>query len=236
MRPTNRWSRRANARGSAVALDGHSKRRMNMTSTQIWGLVLAAIVVAGGLVFWARRTPEAPRVATQSVDVVIDDQTLNGSDVFALIEPVWSAVDIYKSWNEYKATLRPFSESQRHLFAIQWYRSEVNNGGHDQFFFNSTGIVWEHAVQGFEAIGLTEGADILRTASGRIGGAARDRFERQAQLERANADFEDLDSRFYRLDESGELDRKMLAFARQHPTDFYFKGRVKRLVLPAGTP
>ncbi len=186
--------------------------------------------------YWASCRPQTPRVATQSVDVVVDDKTIAGSDVFALIEPVWYRVDIYKTWTEYEATLRPFSESQRHLFAIQWYRSEVANGGHDQFFFNSTGIVWEDAVKGFEAIGLLEGAGILRTASGRIEGAARDRFKRQDQLDRANADFEDLDTRFYKLEESGELDRRMLAFARQHPADFYFSGRVERFVETTGKP
>lgn len=204
-----------------------------MSGTQIAIVVLAAVVLGVGLVYWSRHPPKSGPVATQYVDVIIDDKTLAGNDVFALIEPVWDAVDIYKSWSEYEATLRPFSESQRHLFAIQWYRSEVDNGGHDQFFFNSTGIVTDHALQGLEAIGLTEGVSILRTASQRIGGAARDRSKRQAQLERAKADFEDLDERFYKLEEGGELDRKMLAFARQHPADFYFKGRVQRLVLPA---
>jgi Domain of unknown function (DUF4375) len=168
---------------------------------------------------------------TVTVHVTIDEATVSSAtDVFSLIDPLWERVDIYGSLARYQATLRPFTRSQRYLFAIQWYRSEVNNGGHDQFFGNSTGIVWEDALEGLQAIGLLEAATILRSASDRLGGASRHRAEREAQLEAAEADFEDLDDRFFELDRTGALDQKMLAFAREHAADFRFKGRVERVV------
>jgi hypothetical protein len=140
-------------------------------------------------------------------------------------------VDIYGSWKRYEATLTPFTKSQRWLFAIQWYRCEVNNGGHGQFFGNSTGIVWEDAVDGLRAIGLVEAADILQLASARIGGASRERSKREAQLDAARADFADLDDQFYDLEEAGAFDAKMLTFARQHANDFDFSGTVERLIV-----
>lgn len=206
-----------------------------MKTTRILAFILGVTGLGVGVFCLSHRPPQqAPTErsgpSTQSVDIVVDDRTVAGTDVFALVEPVWNAANIYDGWSEYEESLRPFTLSQRHLFAIEWYRAEVNNGGHDQFFSNSTGIVWEDAVRGFEAIGLIDGANILRTASQRIGGAARDRSMREAQLEATNASFDDLDTRFYKLEETGALDRMMLGFARGRPHDFHFRGRVERLV------
>jgi hypothetical protein len=169
------------------------------------------------------------KMKTKTVHLVIDEAAVaSATDAFALIEPLWERVDIYGSWERYEATLRPFSKSQRHLFTIHWYRAEVNNGGHDQFFFNSTGIVWEHAVEGLGAVGLSDAASILKSASERLGGASRDRAKREAQLNAAQADFEDLDDLFFELEQTGAFDKNMLVFARQHAADFRFDGTVER--------
>jgi hypothetical protein len=206
----------------------------------IWR-AFAFLVVAGALLaLWKAVGSNSvsqkanAKMKTVTVHVAIDDATVSSAtDVFALIEPLWDRVDIYESWERYQATLRPFTSSQRHLFAIQWYRSEVNNGGHEQFFGNSTGIVWEHAVEGLQAIGLVEAATILKSASERLGGASRDRTGREAQLEAARADFEDLDDRFFELERTGAFAQTMLTFARKHSGDFRFNGTVERIVLPA---
>jgi len=167
---------------------------------------------------------------TKVVRVIIDENTVKGNDVFALIEPLWERVDIYGSVQNYQRTLAPFSRSQRHLLAIHWYRSEVNNGGHEQFFSNSTGIVWRDAVAGLEAIDLRELATIGRKAAARLKNPSRDRTKRQRQLERYQPSFDDLDRRFYELERSKDLDGRMLEYARSHSSDFYFKGTVTRVV------
>jgi hypothetical protein len=169
----------------------------------------------------------------KTVHVVINDAFIAAAtDAFSLIEPLWERVDIYGSWARYEATLRPFTASQRHLFAIQWYRSEVNNGGHEQFFGNSTGIVCEHAIEGLGAVGLLDAQTILKSASERLGGASRERTDRESQLDAVLADFEDLDDHFFEVERWNGFDERMLAFARQRPFDFHFNGTVKRLVLP----
>jgi hypothetical protein len=63
-----------------------------------------------------------------------------------VIDPLWWSVSIHDGPKKYEADLGHFSYPQRYIFAIQWYVAEVNNGGHNQFFFNSTGIVWKDAL------------------------------------------------------------------------------------------
>jgi Domain of unknown function (DUF4375) len=51
-----------------------------------------------------------------------------------------------------------------YLFASHWCQSEVCNGGFDQFFYNSTGVLAPEAAAGFQAIGLDDLAALVRQA------------------------------------------------------------------------
>jgi len=181
---------------------------------------------------WRRMGPEAASEGaadTRRVEVVVDDSVIAAGDPHAVIDPVWWTADIYGSADEYEASLRKFSRSQRLVHALCWYIAEVNNGGHDQFYFNSTGIVWPDAIAAFDAIGLSDGADIVRQSAQRLGGApARDRSERQNQLEQMQPSFDDLDDRFYELQKRVDLDTQMMEFIRGRPSDFYFEGVVEK--------
>ncbi len=173
---------------------------------------------------------EDTQVNTKVVHMTVNDETLSEDDSFALIEPVWWVGDIYGSVNDYEESLAQFSTPQRYLFAMHWYMSEVNNGGHDQFYFNSTGIVWPDALSGFEAIGLDEAVNIIQETIARLGNQpSRDRYERQDQLDRSSADFTDLDDRFYELQNRVDMNQLMMDYAREHASSFYFDGDVEVL-------
>jgi hypothetical protein len=80
--------------------------------------------------------------------------------------------------------------------------AEVNNGGFDQFFYNSTGDNTVETIQALEAIGAVTMADILRRAAAKFPGGMppKDRLARQEILLQIspNAEaFEDLDGEFY---------------------------------------
>ena len=172
---------------------------------------------------------------TERVTLEVNEIVLAGNDSFAVIEPVWWTANIYDSLSEYEWSLKPFSSSQRMLFALHWYIAEVNNGGHHQFYFNSTGIVWPDALEAFRLIGVPEGAEILRESADRLGGSpSRERGARQRRMDELSPDFEDLDDRFYELQERVDLNAKMLEFARAHSADFRFTGTIERPVLGGG--
>lgn len=159
--------------------------------------------------------------------LVVDDALIDGDDVFAVIDPVWWTANIYDSVEIYERSLSAFSKPQRLVFAVVWYYSEVNNGGHDQFFFNSTGIVWPDALEALRTVDLGDFAEILGQAVGRFSEPpSQDRKARHEQLETDEPEFDDLDTRFFGLEEKIDMDAKFLTYIKKHRPEFYFDGSV----------
>jgi hypothetical protein len=157
--------------------------------------------------------------------MVVDDTVIGSGDIQAIIDPVWYSVDIYNDEETYRRDLFAFSEPQRHVFSVWWYFAEVNNGEHDQFYFNSTGIVWEDALYGLGKIGLVEIQEILKESVERFDRLPdKDRYKRQEQLE--NLTFEDLDSRFDEVQENIDIDAVLQSYIRNNRAAFYFDGMV----------
>ena len=79
---------------------------------------------------------------------------------------------------------------------------EVNNGGFDQYFYNSAGDRTAEAIRALEIVGAFKMADIVNRAAQMFpsGMPPKDRFERQATLlklyPKAEA-FRQLDEEFY---------------------------------------
>ena len=182
-------------------------------------------------------SPEVSRQPTLqmiSEHVRIDDEVIDRGDPWAVIDPVWWATNIYDGEAEYNKSLAPFSKEQRFLLAVNWYMAEVNNGGHDQFFYNSTGIVWKDALSGFQALGLDQAATILEESAKRMGGnPSLDRETRWEQMDTYNPVFDDLDDKFYDLEEEVDLDAVMQEYIVQHRAAFYFEGEVTKPNFPS---
>lgn len=95
------------------------------------------------------------------------------------------------------------SEPQRLFFAALIYDGEVNNGGHSQYFVNSSGDQWRFALDGMKAIGASERAEILEQAVGlfEAKGPSDDGETRHEQLasssKRKDEALARLDDRYY---------------------------------------
>jgi hypothetical protein len=96
-------------------------------------------------------------------------------------------------------------EVDRVLVTIWGLEADVNNGGFDQFYFNSSGDLAFFAPVALRLIGAKKMADIVARANAVFGtdGPARSRSARQAQLflvappDSDIAPWEDLDGAFY---------------------------------------
>ena len=171
-------------------------------------------------------TNEVNTMEYKSQKLIVDDEVIALNDDFRVIEPVWWSVSIYDGEKQYNNDLEQFSLPQRYVFAIEWYMAEVNNGGHDQFYYNSTGIVWEDAMKGFQEIGAQENYSIIRGSANAIGGNPnKDREKRQDEMEKYEPDFTELDERFYASESS--MIEKLQAYIKENADSFYFNGEVK---------
>jgi hypothetical protein len=85
---------------------------------------------------------------------------------------------------------------------INALEAEVNNGGLDQFFYNSAGDNTAEIIQALEAIGAARMAEIVKRAAAKFpsGMPPKDRFARQDILLEISPNgeaFEELDGEFY---------------------------------------
>ena len=102
--------------------------------------------------------------------------------------------------------------------------SEVNNGGLDQFFWNSSGDTWRETIAALEAIGAPKFADIVRRAVAAFPGgeppADRDaRCDAMRGLpEAVSQAWFDLDGEF--LDYPENLAALLRAYAKAHRAEF----------------
>lgn len=156
---------------------------------------------------------------------VVTDDMIDDGEIRNIITPLWWTVSIYDGETEMYDSLERFTDPQKYVWAVQWYISEVDNGGHDRFFYNSTGIVWELALEGLCAMDCGQFAEILEQAAQRIGGhPSADREQRLLEMNRHNADFDDLDREFY--DYERLLEEKTADYIRANRSDFYFDGMI----------
>jgi HEAT repeat protein len=112
----------------------------------------------------------------------------------------------------------------KHYYAVLVYDSQVNNGGHSQFFRNSSGRYFKFARDGLLAIGARKRAAILRDAIGRLGpdelpDEDDPRQNRLAQLFQQRTDaFDALDERYYSCTEN--VEQLLGLYAIEHKADF----------------
>jgi hypothetical protein len=123
---------------------------------------------------------------------------------WSIVEPVWDAINIYEGPEVFRQTFDSAPRVPGLMFAAHFCQSEVCNGGFNQFFWNSTGVLAPEATEGFREIGQPQIAALLETAMDLVGSPyPRDREERKERLSHvAEGALDALDERFFILIES----------------------------------
>ena len=199
-------------------------------------IVITAILLTLAGCQSATHSPEEsmkPTLQMITEHIQIDDEVIDSGDPWVVMDPVWWTTNIYDGEIEYNKSLAPFSKEQRLLLAVNWYLAEVNNGGHDQFYYNSTGIVWKDALAGLLEIGLDEAAAILEESVKRMGGnPSLDRETRWEQMDTYNPIFDNLDDKFYDLEDTINFDAVIQEYIIKHRAAFYYEGDVTKPNFP----
>lgn len=114
------------------------------------------------------------------------------------------------------------SEIERQYFAVGLLDGEIYNGGFDQYFFNSSGNHYKHALLGLEAMGATHALLLLQRAKQVLfdfeevpeGTEQRRRMLQQRATESRTQRLEELDTLYWK-DPDG-LSSRSEAYARKH--------------------
>jgi hypothetical protein len=117
------------------------------------------------------------------------------------------------------------TEAERTLIAVYWLEAEVNNGGFDQYFLNSSGDHASDVPGALRRIGAERSAKLAERAIAVFPepGPSPDRDTRHEQLMALSEDddesgaFEALDEEFYRY--ADDLTALMASYAREHAAD-----------------
>ena len=92
-----------------------------------------------------------------------------------------SEVDLWAAFERVSHVDRTrLTQADKRLLALGGLRAEVNNGGFDQYFFNSAGDLVADAVEAAEAVGVTGLASLIRRGLDLLNAQdPADRVERQ---------------------------------------------------------
>jgi hypothetical protein len=85
------------------------------------------------------------------------------------VPDIWDQVNIYDGGESFLKDLAAISEPKRHLVVAFWCDREVINGGFQQLFWNSTGVVVPEAPAAYRALGLYSAATLFDAALGHFG-------------------------------------------------------------------
>jgi hypothetical protein len=130
---------------------------------------------------------------------------------WSLVRPVWEVISIYDGPDIFLQQYGAAPVASRVLFSAHWCQSEICNGGFDQFFSNSTGVVAPEGVQAFRDIGMPQIAAVIEQAMSIFGPIyPRDRAVREDALEaiwdvlgeEQSGPFGDLEKSFFALIET----------------------------------
>lgn len=105
-------------------------------------------------------------------------------------------------------SLNSLTEPQKNFYFDQNLEREINNGGFNQFFYNSSGDFAHETITSLRIIGAGKTADILQKAIDQFPDSVvpKDRVKRQEVLEQieenANEVWEQLDQAFYKYEDN----------------------------------
>ncbi len=149
------------------------------------------------------------------------------SNIWEIENPTQFVIEMDKLISEkcaFGEKMEALNEDERLFYISQEVEREVNNGGFDQFFFNSSGDFSNEIVEVFKTIGAEARAEICQRAVDVFGGKVSvDSFERQDLMEELDEDkideiWSDCDSDYYACED--DLDSLIYTFVIEHKAAF----------------
>jgi hypothetical protein len=164
-------------------------------------------------------------VTNHSSDFRIFEATAAFEYPFSLIRRIWHEL---RTPYEPDERLEQLTPGQRAQYALRWIEVEVENGGFQQCFSNTTGYLMPEGVYGAHLFGSDQWAAVLSAAADVLGSSyPRDHAERAHLLsmldETEMGELRNCDERLYELNLNPETSLRTLIdrYVAAHPNDFY---------------
>ena len=149
------------------------------------------------------------------------DKLLKMDDVTSIV----MAIDDYlNEKSDYCEEIEKLNKSQQTFIVIENLEREINNGGFNQFYFNSSGDFSYETVDSLIQIGAKKTADIVKKANSQFpdNKIPKDRDKRQDILEqnedKADEIWETCDNDFYKYEDN--ISGLLIEFVKANKTDF----------------
>jgi uncharacterized protein DUF4375 len=177
-------------------------------------LLLALVLIAA----CGQKPVEHRKVAPPNLASIADDQV-----EYAILDYVHATIDGH--YDRDVEILATMPAGIRALYVTSGVEDEVNNGGFNQYYWNSSGKFAGEAVAAFEFFGAHKYAELMREAN-RIHAAEEAeiaKFKEQGTLQAFSDSYKvsklgPLDERFYKMDEN--LSALRVAKIRAEPASF----------------
>jgi hypothetical protein len=159
------------------------------------------------------------RLERPRIEDLKDEDLVDRAAVFLLD---W--MDIYEGPEYVDEQYKNLNPGQRALHAVWWMKAESDNGGIDQFFYNSTGGLAPEAVNGLKLFGDEKHRDeLVRIMAAFPGGKPdRDTERRRAQIQkRWRSQDKTIDDEFPGPKGAEDLEAVMARYIRAHPKEFF---------------
>lgn len=152
----------------------------------------------------------------------IGEKDIEEKNMFKICAPFLYEVDT-ENVEACISDLKKFNQEQINVFVLNNYLGEVANGGHDQFFSNSSGIFSAEVLTAMEQLNLNKHYKNFKKVIDKFPNfPAKDRESRNEQLEVLELNFENQDNWFYEND--GEFFEVLEKYIDDNKEKFYYSG------------
>jgi len=187
---------------------------------QLQAPIILAMFAALLNLFGCSPKPNQDKVLTvQIIDTTSDDELLQV--VFDnLIEK------LPKDYNKEYQTVLTWPKPQQAIYTIWWLEAEVNNGGYNQFYANSSGQFYKLLPGALKLVGAMKFADLTERANKTYESENKKITEHQdGTLEGFSKSYDDnplnkFDTEFYDLYKTENLQQLQVDFIRKHKLEF----------------
>ena len=188
----------------------------NTTILIIIGIIVFLLIVSVSVFFVMNKTQtdDLNMPTAKNINEALEMQ--QNDAVIAISQILWDKVKA-RSFNS-------LTDAEKNFFAVDYLISEVNNGGFDQYFFNSSGEYANEALLGLKKIGAIKTASIVQNSFSIFPEhkVPKDRQERWKLMgkdkEKNQRILEELDDKFYEYPE--DLTDLLFKYAEKNKNEF----------------